>query len=222
MQRVRRPRVTVVGVGGVLELGVPAGRARPQRVRRDVHDQLPLLSRTRPERDRVRAAVRVDGLHLVTVERVRGVIAQVEDPHAFPPGRIAVIRRARSSHWGLAIVRSTASRSRSATPLPLRSHTIGSFWLSVTREIPDQPRSRRTRDVEDPHPAARSRPGEAGVAGVVADERVVSPEREIGVRRLVRGREHLVHLVGLIRHVARARGSGQDAERQRGREEETK
>ena len=31
---------------------------------------------------------------------------------------------------GEAIVRSTAMRSRSATPFPFRSQTMGSFWLA--------------------------------------------------------------------------------------------
>ena len=213
VQRAGR-RILVVRVGGVRELRVTAGRSCPQRVRRDVDDEARvrrMLREPGPRSDRVCAAVGVLHVHRRDrLERVVRVVAHREDADALPagggatghPSRPAV----RAGHRG---VDRQHEQVGYAVPVAIPQDRV--VLRAVAREVPHEPGARRIRNVEYPHATARAGAWrEPSAAGVVADERVVAPERQVRVGRLVPGREQLVHLE---RRVLRRRGRRHHADR---------
>ena len=135
---------------------------------------------SRPERDRVGAAIGVHGGHLVDGgERVCRIVAQLEDPYALPAGRVAV-RDARSAAHGRGhrAVDSHEEQVGDAVPVPVPDDGI--VLVGVALDVLHERGRRRVRDVEDAHTAAGRGTGRAAaIAGVVADEGMVTPEREI-------------------------------------------
>ena len=225
MQRVVDDLVRVVRVRDVVEVGLTACGPRTQRIRRHVDDQprvRRILREPGPRGDRVGAAVGVLHLHRRDgLERVRRVVAQLEDPDALPA--VAVVM---SGPWRAAVrirhrpVHGHEHQIGDAVPVAVPDDRI--VLVGVAREVPHQPRAGWVRDVEDPHSAARPGAGrEPRIAGVVADERVLPPERQVRVRRLVGRREDLRHLPALVDGDLGERGSGEDPERDRHQQQDT-
>ena len=222
MQRVVDDLVGVVRVRDVGVVRLTAGRPRAQRIRRHVHDQPRVGAILRPRGDRVGAAVGVLHLHRRDrLEGIRRVVAHLEDPDAFPAVRVVVSgpRRAavRVRHRP---VHCQEQQVCDAIAIAVPHDRV--VLIGVTPEVLQQLWAGRIRDVEDSQPAAGPGSGwEPGVAGVVAGERVVAPEREVRVGRLVGRCEELVRLGALIRHVRGGRRAGREPEDDEHRHEQT-